>query len=51
MVQFPGNQAKFLGGRNYLSLEPDKDEHIWCNWLVEKQKFPFTKVIHKMPKV
>jgi hypothetical protein len=50
MIQFPGNQAKFLGGRNYLSLEPDKDERIWCNWLVEKQRFPFTKVIHPIPK-
>jgi hypothetical protein len=46
MIQFPGNQAKFLGGRNYLSLEPDTQERIWCNWMVEKQRFPFTKVIH-----
>jgi hypothetical protein len=46
MVQFSGSQAKFLGGRNYLSLEPDDKSNIWCNWLVEKQRFPFTKVIH-----
>lgn len=49
MIQFPGSQAKFLGGRNYLSLEPDDKSHIWCNWLVEKQRFPFTKVVHSIP--
>lgn len=48
MLQIPGSQAKFLGGRNYLSLEPDDKKHIWCHWLVEKQRFPFTKVIHAM---
>jgi hypothetical protein len=48
MTQFPGNQARFLGGRNYLSLEPDDESRIWCNWLVENQKFPFTKVIHAL---
>jgi hypothetical protein len=46
MLQFPGSQSKFLGGRNYLSLEPDDKQNMWCNWLVEKQRFPFTKVIH-----
>jgi hypothetical protein len=48
MTKFPGNTAKFVGGRNYLSLEPDRDEEnrrIWCNWLVEHDPHPYTKVI------
>jgi hypothetical protein len=49
MLQFPGNKAKFLGGRNCLSLEPDDEGRVWCNWLVEGQEFPFTKVIHPLP--
>jgi hypothetical protein len=57
MVEFPGNQAKFVGSRNCLSIEPDQiDEgdvahpRLWCNWLVEGQKFPLTKVIHPVPR-
>ncbi len=48
MIQFPGSQTKFLGGRNYLSLEPDVEQRIWCNWLVEGERFAFTKVIHPL---
>jgi hypothetical protein len=53
MVEFPGNQAKFVGSRNCLSIEPDApgegnpaSPRLWCNWLVEGQTFPLTKVIH-----
>lgn len=55
MVEFPGNQAKFVGNRNCLSIEPDRvgvgdvaRPRLWCNWLVEGQKFPLTKVIHPL---
>jgi hypothetical protein len=46
MIQFPGSQAKFVGSRNYLSIEPDDKNQLWCNWLAEKERFPYTKVIH-----
>ena len=46
MVQFPGNTAKFIGNRNYLSIEPDGKQRLWCNWLVEKERFFYTKVIN-----
>jgi hypothetical protein len=52
MLPFPGTRAKFSGNRNYLSIEPDAKSdtknpkpRLWCNWLVEKEKFPYTKVI------
>jgi hypothetical protein len=48
MTKFPGNTAKFVGGRNFLSLEPDQNaanRRIWCNWLVEHDPHPYTKVI------
>jgi hypothetical protein len=52
MLPFPGTQAKFSGNRNYLSIEPDAKSdaknpkpRLWCNWLVENQKFPYTKVV------
>jgi hypothetical protein len=51
MIQFPGSQAKFIGNRNYLSIEPDVDvakPRLWCNWLAEKERFPFTKVVHPL---
>lgn len=46
MLNFPGTQNKFIGSRNYLSLEPDDLGRIWANWLVEGERKPFTKVIH-----
>jgi PhoD related phosphatase len=49
MMQFPGSQAKFIGNRNFLSIEPDADAarpRLWCNWLAEHEKFPYTKVVH-----
>jgi hypothetical protein len=41
-------KPKFIGKRNYLSLEPTLKGDVlelWCNWLVEQEKFPYTKVI------
>jgi hypothetical protein len=51
MIQFPGSQARFVGKRNYLSIEPDPDvarPRLWCNWLAEHERFPYTKVIHPL---
>lgn len=48
MITFPNSKSKFLGGRNYLSLEPDAKGRLWCNWFVERQDYPFTKVIHPL---
>jgi hypothetical protein len=48
MMKFPNNPHKFLGGRNFLSLEPDTDRprpRIWAHWMLEKAEFPITKVI------
>lgn len=48
MMAFPNSKAKFLGGRNYLSIEPDESRRLWCNWFVEGQDYPFKKVIHPL---
>ncbi|ACB82607.1 conserved hypothetical protein [Methylorubrum populi BJ001] len=48
MMTFPNSKSKFLGGRNYLSIEPDAVNRLWCNWFVEGQDYPFTKVIHPL---
>lgn len=51
MVEFPGTQDRFIGRRNYLSLEPDEDGdlgRIWANWVVEGEADPYTKVIHPL---
>jgi hypothetical protein len=48
MIQFPSSQAKFVGSRNYLSIEPDEKNQLWCNWLAEKERFPYTKVVHTL---
>ena len=45
MTEFPGNTARFIGKRNYLSLEPDDQKRIWANWIVEEEEHPYTKVI------
>ncbi|HEX8381804.1 MAG TPA: alkaline phosphatase D family protein [Sphingomonas sp.] len=53
MVDFPGTQDRFIGRRNYLSLEPDEDgrlDRIWANWFVENEREPYTKVIHALRK-
>lgn len=49
MCEFPGTQSRFVGGRNFLSLEPDDHAgpgRIWANWFVEDDPDPFVKVIH-----
>lgn len=46
MLHFPGTQNKFIGARNFLSLEPDDMQRIWANWVVEGESKPFTTVVH-----
>ena len=47
MVEFPGTQDKFVGGRNFLTLRPDEIDRIWANWWIEgSTEDPYTKVIH-----
>lgn len=49
MGTFPGTDTKFIGARNFLSLEPDASggkNRYWANWIVENEDEPFTKVIH-----
>jgi hypothetical protein len=49
MSEFPGTQNRFVGGRNFLSLEPDEGAgpaRIWANWFVESDPAPYVKVIH-----
>lgn len=49
MMEFPGNTAKFVGNRNFLSLEPDASRRIWANWFAEgEENDPYTKVIHAL---
>ncbi len=48
MMEIPGTKSKFLGTRNYLSLEPDEKDQIYCKWYAENEQFPFTKVIHAL---
>lgn len=52
MVEFPGTQEKFVGGRNFLTLRPDNVPHLWAEWWVEGkdavEKAPYTKVIHAL---
>lgn len=56
MMEFPGNKSKFVGLRNFLSLEPDEADNdqgrIWANWITERKPgdsaYPLTKVIHPM---
>lgn len=49
MLKFPGTPYRFVGKRNWLSLEPDEagsPVRIWANWHVEGEPRPYTKVIH-----
>lgn len=49
MLKFPGTPYRFIGKRNWLSLEPDLTKshfRIWANWYVEGEDRPYTKVIH-----
>jgi hypothetical protein len=50
MYPFPGTQHRYIGARNFLSLEPDSGpaarDRLWANWWVENEKTPYTKAIH-----
>jgi hypothetical protein len=50
MVPIPGTQRRYLGARNFLSLEPDRPDRdggrIWAHWICEGETEPYTKVIH-----
>ena len=49
MGTFPGTNTKFVGARNFLSLEPDTNRarpRYWAHWIAENEDEPFTKVIH-----
>jgi len=51
MVEYPGTTVKFIGQRNFLSIEPDQKAsggRLWANWVVEGEDDPFTKVILPM---
>lgn len=51
MVEYPGTTVKFIGQRNFLSLEPDQQAlapRLWANWIVEGEDDPYTKVILPM---
>lgn len=54
MIPFPGTRHHFIGARNWLALEPDKQRRIWANWHIEDEPHPYTQVIHpldfEMPK-
>lgn len=53
MGVFPGTDIKFVGARNFLSLEPDESTahpRYWAHWIAEKEGEPFTKVIHPVDK-
>jgi hypothetical protein len=46
MLEFPATHRRFVGARNWLSLEPDDTNRIWANWHVEGETQPYTKVVH-----
>ncbi|MFM9433488.1 hypothetical protein ACFDR9_000529 [Janthinobacterium sp. CG_23.3] len=51
MFEFPGTSHRYIGARNFLSLEPDlpqqsAEKRIWANWWVEGEDLPYTKTIH-----
>jgi hypothetical protein len=50
MYPFPGTSHRYIGARNYLSLEPDTGpdaaNRVWVNWWVEGEEQPYTKAIH-----
>jgi hypothetical protein len=55
MFQFPGTSHRYIGARNFLSLEPDTPEsnqgRLWANWWVEGEASAYTKVIHPVPEI
>jgi hypothetical protein len=51
MYKFPGTAHRYIGARNYLSLEPDRDldgrarGRLWANWWVENEDQPYRQAI------
>lgn len=50
MVRFPGTQSRFIGARNWLSVEPHERPagermDIWVKWYVEDELRPYERVI------
>ncbi len=51
MYKFPGTAHRYIGARNYLSLEPDRIEdgrsrnRLWANWYVENEAQPYRQAI------
>jgi hypothetical protein len=48
MAEFPASSHRFIGARNWLSLEPDPEKTLWANWYVEAEEQPYTKAIHRV---
>lgn len=46
MFEFPATTRRLIGARNFLTIEPDKQDRLWANWWVEGEVTPTTKVIH-----
>lgn len=51
MYKFPGTAHRYIGARNYLSLEPDRAadgrsrHRLWANWHVEHEATPYRQAI------
>ena len=50
MMRFPGTQSRFIGARNWLSIEPyerppGQPMDIWVKWYVEDEQRPYERVI------
>ncbi len=46
MLQFPGTNYRFVGERNWLTIDVDATHRLWINWRIENASQPLTKVIH-----
>lgn len=46
MQPLAGRNHYLIGARNWLAIEPDAQNRLWCNWHVEGVETPHTKVIH-----
>jgi hypothetical protein len=50
MCEFPTTSRRLVGGRNFMTIEPDDEgnpaQHLWVNWWIENEAEPSSKVIH-----
>lgn len=46
MLPVAGRRRYLIGARNWLAIEPDAENRLWCNWHVEGLGSPLCKVIH-----